>query len=184
MHHKFQHQYFMSITNFPIFNLVAMQKYIKILLEWINPHRQMWYYHFSARHKVIHVICVQVIVALSEKSRLHIPYRNSMMTSVLRDSLGGNCMTTMIATCSVERKNIDVRCSILCIIVFSSSFITKFKSNIVRHIYHQYCLWLMQYISLISFDWPKNSIINFTQSEPIGTILCWLLKETIFEPLD
>ncbi|XP_078675043.1 kinesin-like protein KIF6 isoform X2 [Branchiostoma floridae x Branchiostoma belcheri] len=49
----------------------------------------------------------QVIVALSEKSRSHIPYRNSMMTSVLRDSLGGNCMTTMIATCSVEKKNID-----------------------------------------------------------------------------
>ncbi|XP_033125749.1 kinesin-like protein KIF6 [Anneissia japonica] len=49
----------------------------------------------------------QVIVALSEKTRQHIPYRNSMMTSVLRDSLGGNCMTTMIATCSVEKKNID-----------------------------------------------------------------------------
>jgi len=27
----------------------------------------------------------QVIIALSEKSRSHIPYRNSMMTSVLRD---------------------------------------------------------------------------------------------------
>ena len=49
----------------------------------------------------------QVIVALAEKNRTHVPYRNSMMTSVLRDSLGGNCMTTMIATCSVEKKNID-----------------------------------------------------------------------------
>lgn len=49
----------------------------------------------------------QVIVALSERSRSHIPYRNSMMTSVLRDSLGGNCMTSMIATCSVDRRNID-----------------------------------------------------------------------------
>eukprot|EP00111_Clytia_hemisphaerica_P022991 TCONS_00067660-protein len=49
----------------------------------------------------------QVIIALSEKTRSHIPYRNSMMTSVLRDSLGGNCMTSMIATCSVEKKNID-----------------------------------------------------------------------------
>ncbi|XP_067312130.1 kinesin-like protein KIF6 [Pseudorasbora parva] len=48
----------------------------------------------------------QVIIALSEKNRSHIPYRNSMMTSVLRDSLGGNCMTTMIATVSVERSNI------------------------------------------------------------------------------
>ncbi|XP_034516552.1 kinesin-like protein KIF6 isoform X5 [Ailuropoda melanoleuca] len=49
----------------------------------------------------------QVIIALSEKHRAHIPYRNSMMTSVLRDSLGGNCMTTMIATLSLEKRNID-----------------------------------------------------------------------------
>ncbi|XP_028848308.1 kinesin-like protein KIF6 isoform X2 [Denticeps clupeoides] len=49
----------------------------------------------------------QVIIALSEKSRSHIPYRNSMMTSVLRDSLGGNCMTTMIATVSAEKRNVD-----------------------------------------------------------------------------
>ncbi|XP_061480889.1 kinesin-like protein KIF6 isoform X3 [Rhineura floridana] len=49
----------------------------------------------------------QVIIALSEKNRSHIPYRNSMMTSVLRDSLGGNCMTTMIATLSIEKRNID-----------------------------------------------------------------------------
>lgn len=35
-------------------------------------------------------------------SRQHIPYRNSMMTSVLRDSLGGNCKTVMIATVNAE----------------------------------------------------------------------------------
>lgn len=49
----------------------------------------------------------QVIIALAEKNRAHIPYRNSMMTSVLRDSLGGNCMTTMIATLSLEKRNLD-----------------------------------------------------------------------------
>jgi hypothetical protein len=48
-------------------------------------------------------------VALSERSRAHIPYRNSMMTAVLRDSLGGNCKTTMIATLSADRSNVDVR---------------------------------------------------------------------------
>ncbi|XP_064411370.1 kinesin-like protein KIF6 [Latimeria chalumnae] len=49
----------------------------------------------------------QVIIALAEKNRSHVPYRNSMMTSVLRDSLGGNCMTTMVATLSVEKRNLD-----------------------------------------------------------------------------
>ncbi|XP_054652448.1 kinesin-like protein KIF6 isoform X2 [Dunckerocampus dactyliophorus] len=49
----------------------------------------------------------QVIIALSERNRFHIPYRNSMLTSVLRDSLGGNCMTTMIATVAVDKTNLD-----------------------------------------------------------------------------
>ncbi|XP_021248673.1 kinesin-like protein KIF6 isoform X1 [Numida meleagris] len=49
----------------------------------------------------------QVIIALAEKNRSHIPYRNSMMTSVLRDSLGGNCVTTMIATLSLDKRNIE-----------------------------------------------------------------------------
>lgn len=56
----------------------------------------------------------QVIIALHEKAtgkRSHIPYRNSMMTSVLRDSLGGNCKTTMVATCAVEDPLIDVICN-------------------------------------------------------------------------
>ncbi|KAI9159555.1 hypothetical protein H9P43_008895 [Blastocladiella emersonii ATCC 22665] len=46
-----------------------------------------------------------VIVALHEKAlgkRSHVPYRNSMMTSILRDSLGGNCKTCMIATLATE----------------------------------------------------------------------------------
>lgn len=49
----------------------------------------------------------QVIVALSEKKRDHVPYRNSILTSVLRDSLGGNSITSMIATVSLEPRNIQ-----------------------------------------------------------------------------
>lgn len=33
---------------------------------------------------------------------MHIPYRNSFMTLILRDSLGGNCKTNMIATISPD----------------------------------------------------------------------------------
>uniref|UniRef100_A0A7S4PTU8 Kinesin-like protein n=1 Tax=Alexandrium monilatum TaxID=311494 RepID=A0A7S4PTU8_9DINO len=52
----------------------------------------------------------QVIVALHAKSQgkaHHVPYRNSMMTSVLRDSLGGNCKTVMVGAMAVEDRNID-----------------------------------------------------------------------------
>ncbi|KAJ1632739.1 P-loop containing nucleoside triphosphate hydrolase protein [Pavlovales sp. CCMP2436] len=45
-----------------------------------------------------------VVAALSERSagrsRAHIPYRDSKLTRLLEDSLGGNCKTTMIALVS------------------------------------------------------------------------------------
>jgi kinesin family protein 6/9 len=44
-----------------------------------------------------------VIMNLNKKAKgedVHIPFRNSMMTMILRDSLGGNCRTKMIATIS------------------------------------------------------------------------------------
>lgn len=34
----------------------------------------------------------------------YISYRNSKLTSLLRDSLGGNCITTMLATFSLEEE--------------------------------------------------------------------------------
>lgn len=34
-----------------------------------------------------------------------------MLTSVLRDSLGGNCTTTMIATLAADHKSLDVSMS-------------------------------------------------------------------------
>ena len=56
----------------------------------------------------------QVILALHNRSNsrssgstVHIPYRNSFLTSTLRDSLGGNCRTYMIATLSGEPSHID-----------------------------------------------------------------------------
>ena len=43
-----------------------------------------------------------MIKSLSEKKELgeHIPYRNSKLTRILEDSLGGNCKTTFMAMVS------------------------------------------------------------------------------------
>ncbi|KAL4859263.1 Kinesin-like protein KIF6 [Chlorella vulgaris] len=48
----------------------------------------------------------QVIISLHEK-RLHVPYRNSMLTQVLRDSLGGNTRTVMVAAVAPESQHIE-----------------------------------------------------------------------------
>ena len=41
----------------------------------------------------------KVIKSLSEKIQ-HIPYRDSKLTRIIKDSLGGNSKTTLIVTCS------------------------------------------------------------------------------------
>jgi len=55
----------------------------------------------------------QVVIALSTKSRDHIPYRQSKLTNVLRDSLGGNCKTRLIANIYGEKKHIHETVSTL-----------------------------------------------------------------------
>ena len=56
-------------------------------------------------------LCCQTLVMLQERSmgaqRSHVPYRNSMMTQVLRDSLGGNCRTVMIANITAQHEQLD-----------------------------------------------------------------------------
>ncbi|ETK71177.1 hypothetical protein L915_21518 [Phytophthora nicotianae] len=54
----------------------------------------------------------QVILSLRTKKNAvsrtyHIPYRNSMLTSVLRGSLGGNCKSVFIATLNPENDFLD-----------------------------------------------------------------------------
>lgn len=39
----------------------------------------------------------QVVIALGDKKRQHIPYRQTTLTNLLKDSLGGNCRTLLIA---------------------------------------------------------------------------------------
>jgi hypothetical protein len=54
-------------------------------------------------NKSLHFLA-QVISAL-EKNSAHIPYRNSILTSILRDSLGGDCRTVMVANLSTDWSN-------------------------------------------------------------------------------
>jgi kinesin family protein 6/9 len=61
----------------------------------------------------------QVVVNLTDKSfkrsklNEHIPYRQSKLTHILKDSIGGNCRTVMIATCWPEEPYINETLSTL-----------------------------------------------------------------------
>ena len=74
----------------------------------------------------------QVIIALHEKAkgvRCHVPYRNSMLTSVLRDSLGGNCKTIMIANLSAEFENEDETISTARFALRCSQLVNEIRVN-------------------------------------------------------
>lgn len=47
----------------------------------------------------------QVINALTDGKSTHVPYRDSKLTRVLQESLGGNARTALIITCSPARDN-------------------------------------------------------------------------------
>lgn len=55
----------------------------------------------------------QVVVALGSKHRDRIPYRQSKLTHILKDSLGGNCKTTMVANIWPEAKMVEETASTL-----------------------------------------------------------------------
>jgi hypothetical protein len=54
-----------------------------------------------------------VIKALVDNSQQHIPYRDSKLTRLLQDSLGGNTKTVMIAALSPANYNYDETLSTL-----------------------------------------------------------------------
>lgn len=49
----------------------------------------------------------QVVVALASKGRSHTPYRQSKLTHLLKDSLGGNCKTLLIANIYGEETHLE-----------------------------------------------------------------------------
>jgi kinesin family member 6/9 len=55
----------------------------------------------------------QVVVALCERKRDHVPYRQSKLTNMLRDSIGGNSKTLMVANIWPEPGHIEETISTL-----------------------------------------------------------------------
>lgn len=55
----------------------------------------------------------QVVIALSEKGRDHVPYRQSKLTYMLKDSIGGNSKTLMIANIWPEPDHMEETISTL-----------------------------------------------------------------------
>lgn len=55
----------------------------------------------------------QVIIAVADRKREHVPFRQSKLTHVLKDSIGGNCNTIMIANIWGESNQLEETISTL-----------------------------------------------------------------------
>jgi kinesin family member 6/9 len=62
----------------------------------------------------------------SPTSRHHIPYRNSLLTTVLRDSLGGNCKSCFLLTISLDSEYFEESISTMRLISPSPRFLPVF----------------------------------------------------------
>jgi uncharacterized protein YqeY len=47
------------------------------------------------------------VVSALTTSAEHIPYRNSKLTRILKDSLSGGCKTSIITTCSLDKNDLN-----------------------------------------------------------------------------
>ncbi|OUM58461.1 hypothetical protein PIROE2DRAFT_66605 [Piromyces sp. E2] len=86
-----------------------------------------------------------VISALVDRKSSHIPYRDSKLTRLLQDSLGGNAKTVMIATLSPASYNYDESLSTLRYANRTKNIKNKPKVNedpkiIINNIYFFFCL--------------------------------------------
>ena len=55
----------------------------------------------------------QCVVALTSRTRTHVPYRQTKLTHFLKDSLGGNCRTLMLACIWPETRHLEESISTL-----------------------------------------------------------------------
>ena len=111
-----------------------------------------------------------VINSLTQKKKLsHIPYRDSKLTRILQDSLGGNAKTSMIANIGPANYNYDETMSTLRFASRAKKIENKPKINedpkdaLLRD-YKQQILQLRQKLDNMSGDSNSNSNTNSTQS--------------------
>ena len=69
----------------------------------------------------------QVVVSLSSKGRSHTPYRQSKLTHLLKDSLGGNCKTLLVANVYGEAQHLEETISTL---QFAASTVTAIVATV------------------------------------------------------
>ena len=76
----------------------------------------------------------QVIMALTDEKTNHIPYRDSKLTRILQDSLGGNSKTVLIVACSPSSYNANETISTLRFGTRAKSIENKVTVNQVRSV--------------------------------------------------
>eukprot|EP00952_Eustigmatos_sp_NYUAD-ZCMA_P008509 35437-Eustigmatos_ZCMA.PRE.1 len=58
-------------------------------------------------------VLMQCVVSLLRKDGAHVPYRSCKLTNLLKDSIGGNCLTVMIACIWGEAAQVEETISTL-----------------------------------------------------------------------
>ncbi|XP_038052744.1 kinesin-like protein KIF18A [Patiria miniata] len=76
--------------------------------------------------------CINALADGNRSKGQHIPYRNSKLTRLLKDSLGGNCQTVMIAAISPSSLNYEDTLNTLKYANRAKNIQTKLKQNVVN----------------------------------------------------
>ena len=91
-------------------------------------------------HHLEHVVRTLCETSPALSPRKHVPYRNSVLTSMLRDSLGGNCRTALVATLAADaehaRESAARQLGIICELETLDHFHDHFTSRTHRWLPH------------------------------------------------
>ena len=89
--------------------------------------------------------CINALCATSSGKGTFVPYRDSKLTRLLKDSLGGNCRTVMIANIGPSGRNVEETLNTLKYANRAKNIKTKVERNVLNVSYH-----MTEYVTLIS----------------------------------